>query len=79
MRLRINKNKIQNCPTFNEIPRNRKIQVPLLTFLTQKKKNLLQQTQKKKNQKKKEAEFIFPLYNQSSSLLVIVSFTPMSI
>ena len=79
MRLRINKSKIQNCPTFNEIPRNRKIQVPLLTFLTQKKKKPFTTNPEKKNQKKKEAEFIFPLYNQSSSLLVIVSFTPMSI
>ena len=57
MKLQMNKKKIQNCPTFNEIPRNRKIQVPLLTFLTQKKKKLLQQTQKKKINKKLNSSF----------------------
>ena len=30
--------KIQNCPLFNEIPKNPNIQVPILNFLTQKKK-----------------------------------------
>ena len=55
MRLRINKNKIQNCPTFNEIPRNRKIQVPLLTFLTQKKKKTFYNKPRKKKSKKERS------------------------